>query len=133
MECRTVGCLVIFVLGLLVAPSFTDAQLPVKVPQIGFLATGGFPHLSCRDPDFLRGVHELGYVEERNTIIEWRCAEGRTDWAHQFARELVQLGVDAIVSAGLVGSHAAKAASSTIPIILVGGGDPVVGGLVPNL
>jgi putative tryptophan/tyrosine transport system substrate-binding protein len=95
---RTLGLLATLAYAFLLAPIVTDAQLRVKVPRIGFLATGGFPRLSCRDPDFLRGLHELGYVEERNIIIEWRCAEGRTDWARQFARELVERGVDVIVS-----------------------------------
>jgi ABC-type uncharacterized transport system substrate-binding protein len=72
-------------------------------------------------------------VDGQTISITWRCAEGWTDRAHQFAEELVQLGVDVIVSAGLAGSLAAKTATSTIPIIFVGIGDPVVAGVVPSL
>ena len=78
-------------------------------------------------------------VSQRPTLFgllalsEETRAEGRTDGARQFAGELVQLGVDVIVSNGLAGSLAAKAATSTMPIIFVGVGDPVVGGFVPNL
>jgi putative tryptophan/tyrosine transport system substrate-binding protein len=125
--------IVILTLGLFWGPFTVTAQPPEQVPQIGFLATGGYPHLSCRDPDFLRGLHTLGYMEGRNLSIVWRCAEGRTEVARQFAGELVQLGVDVIVSHGLAGSLAAKAATTTIPIIFGGVGDPVVGGLVPSL
>jgi putative ABC transport system substrate-binding protein len=77
-------------------------------------------------------LHELGYVEGQTIIIEWRCAEGRTELAHQFAGELVQLGVDVIVSGGRAASLAAKHGTSTIPIIFVGIGDPVPE-LVPSL
>jgi putative ABC transport system substrate-binding protein len=124
---------VVLALAIFVVPLAADAQPPVKVPRIGFLWTGGFPNPSCSHPDFVRGLHELGYVEGENIIIAWRCAEGMTDRARQFAGELVQLGVDVIVSVGLAGSQAAKAATSTIPIIFGGSGDPVVGGLVPSL
>jgi putative ABC transport system substrate-binding protein len=120
---------VILTLGLCWGPFTVTAQ----IPRIGFLATGGYPHLSCRDPDFLRGLHALGYVEGESISIAWRCAEGRTEVARQFAGELVQPGVDVIVSHGLAGSLAAKAVTTTIPIIFGGVGVPVVGGLVPSL
>jgi putative tryptophan/tyrosine transport system substrate-binding protein len=120
-------------LGLFVGSLTATAALPEQVPRIGFLATGGYPHLSCRDPDFLRGLQTLGYTEGQNISIAWRCAEGRTQVAHQLAGELVQLRVDVIVSHGLAGSLAAKAATPTIPILFGGVGDPVAGGLVPSL
>jgi putative ABC transport system substrate-binding protein len=113
-------------------PLAAAAQPPDKVYRIGFLNTAGSP-LSCNVPGFLRRLHELGYVEGQNILIEWRCAEGKTDLASQFAAELVQLGVHVIVSWGLAGSLAAKAATSTIPIIFFAVGDPVVSGLIPSL
>ena len=94
MTRRTIGLLVILALGLLVAPLAVEAQQSAgKMPRIGFLATAG-QRLSCSSSGFLRALHELGYVEGRNIIIEWRCAKGKTDQLQQFAGELVQLGVD---------------------------------------
>jgi putative ABC transport system substrate-binding protein len=130
---RLIGLFVILALSMLMAPLAAETQPEGKVPRIGFLSTGGIPNPSCSQPNFLRGLHEHGYVEGQTISIVWHCAEGRTDRAHQFADELVQLGVDVIVSAGLAGSLAAKAATSTIPIIFVGIGDPVVAGVVPSL
>jgi ABC transporter substrate binding protein len=133
MTCRTIGLLAVLVLGMLVGLRATAAQTAAKVPRIGFLSTGGIPNPSCSQPDFLRGLHEHGYVDGQTISIIWRCAEGRTDRAHQFADELAQLGVDVIVSVGLAGSLAVKAATRTIPIIFVGIGDAVVAGVVPSL
>jgi putative ABC transport system substrate-binding protein len=113
------------------APLAAEAQPPAKVPRIGFLATSG-SRQSCRNLNFLHGLHELGYVEGQTIIIEWRCAEGQTELARQFAGELVQLGVDVIVAGGRAASLAAKHGTSTIPIIFVGIGDPVPE-LVPSL
>ena len=131
MRFSTVGLVVTLTLGSSGATRCNCAAA-AKVPQIGYLSTGG-QRLSCSSHDFLQGLHEFGYVEGRNIIIEWRCAEGRPDWARQFADELVQLGVDVLVSFGRAASLAAKAATRTIPIVFVAGGDPVVGGLVPSL
>ena len=112
-------------------PRVAHPQQPGKVSRIGFLATAG-QHLSCSDPSFLRALHELGYVEGQNMSIAWRCAEGQADQLHQFAGELVRLGVDVIVSDWRAGTLALKAATSTIPIVFRGGGDSVPE-IVPNL
>jgi putative ABC transport system substrate-binding protein len=133
MTRRIIGLLVTLALGLCVGPLTATVQSPGKVARIGFLSTGGIPNPACSQPDFLRGLHELGYVEGHTISVTWRCAEGRNDLAHQFAGELAELGVDVIVSSGLEGSLAAKAATSTTPIIFVGIGDPVVAGVVPSL
>jgi len=125
--------IVILTLGLFVGPLTVTAQSKVKVPRIGFLSTGGIPNPSCSQPNVLRGLHERGYVEGQTLSIAWQCAEGRTDRARQLADELAELGVDVIVSSGLAGALAAKAATSTAPIIFVGLGDPVVAGVVPSL
>jgi len=120
----TMALLITLALGLLVTPLAAEAQPAGKMPRIGFLRDGG-SHLSCSHTNFLRALHELGYVEGRNISIEWRCAEGKDERARQFAGELVQLGVDLIVCSSRVGSLAAKAATSTLPIIFFAGGDPV--------
>jgi putative tryptophan/tyrosine transport system substrate-binding protein len=127
----TFVCAVSLALAILTGSFLASAQPQVQVPRIGFLAT--FRHrLPCSHPPFLQALHELGYVEGRTIIIGWRCAEGTADKAHQFAGELVQLGVEVIVSQGRVGTLALKAATSTIPIVFSGGGDPVPE-IVPNL
>ena len=126
-----VACAVSLALAILTVSLLAAAQPQVKVPQIGFLATAG-QRLSCSSPGFLRALHELGYVEGRNILIVWRCAEGKTDQLHQFAGELVQRGVDVVVSGGRAGTVALKDATSTIPIVFWGGGDPVPE-IVPNL
>jgi putative tryptophan/tyrosine transport system substrate-binding protein len=124
--------IVILALSLFIGPLIAQAP-PVKVTPIGFLSTGGTPNPSRSQPTFLCGLYEPGYVEGQNISITWRCAEGRTEEARQFAGELVALGVDVIVSSGLAGTLAVKAATSTLPLIVVGIGDPVVAGVVPSL
>jgi putative ABC transport system substrate-binding protein len=132
MTRRRIGLLITLALGLLVAPLAADAQPPGKVPSIGVLWASG-SRQSCSSPAFLHALRERGYVDGQTINITWRCAEGRTELARQFAEELVQLEVDAIVSDGLAGSHAVKAATQTIPIIFGGVGDPVASDLVPSL
>jgi len=132
MTRRTIGLLVTFILGLLVAPLAAPAQPAGKVPRIGVLMSGGRPPSSCSNPVFLRELRTLGYVEGQNILIEWRCAELNAERTRQFAGTLVQLGVDAIVANGHMAALAAKAATTTIPIVFIAGGDPVPE-LVPSL
>jgi putative ABC transport system substrate-binding protein len=80
----------------------------------------------------LRRLRELGYVEGQNILIELRCAELNDERARQFARELVQLGVDVIVADTRMAALHTKAATTTIPIVFIAGGDPVPE-LVPSL
>jgi putative tryptophan/tyrosine transport system substrate-binding protein len=125
MTRRWIELLVTLALGVLVVPLAVEAQQPAgKVPRIGFLHTTG-ERLSCSSPNFLQGLQELGYMEGRTIRIEWRGAEGSTERADQFARELVQLEVDVLVTAQRAAALAAKHATSTIPIICLCGGDPV--------
>ena len=117
------------------AASFTAlAQKPSsKAPRVGYLfsftPTEG-QHLweACR-----QGLRELGYVEGRTIVLEPRWAEGRYDRLPDLARELVRLPVDVLVAAATPASRAAKAATGTIPIVMVGVGDPVKVGLVQSL
>jgi putative tryptophan/tyrosine transport system substrate-binding protein len=83
-------------------------------------------------PLFLRALRELGYVEGQNIRIEWRCAELNDERARQFAGELVQLRVDVIVAKTRIAALSTKAATTTIPIVFIIGGDPVPE-LVPSL
>ena len=128
-----VRVMVTLTLSILVVLRAAAAQPLVQSPRIGFLSTGRPTPCANSYSTFLQALHERGYVEGQTISITWRCAEGKTDVAHQLAEELVQLRVDVIVSHGLAGSLAAKAATSTIPILFVGVGDPVASGLVPSL
>ncbi len=82
----------------------------------------------------LQGLRDLGYVESKNLVSESRSAEGRAERLPELAAELVRLHVDIIVAYGIQATRAAKHATQTIPIVMVGfGGDPVEAGLVESL
>src|SRR5262245_65016381 len=96
-------------------PMAAMAQQPGKVYRIGFLGPGSYAERE-RDIDALRmGLRRLGYEEGRNTVIEYRWAEGRYDRLPELTAELVKLNVDVLVTAGTPGALAAKQATSTIP------------------
>ena len=106
------------------------AQQPAKVPRIGFLTTAtGDPGTEA----FRQGLRELGYVEGKNVLIEYRFVEGGSQALSKLAEELVHLDVDVIVTTATEPSLAAQWATRTIPIVMGGGGDPVAAGLVANL
>ena len=110
-----------------------EAQQPGKVPRIGFLGTN-FPTTNpARYEAFRRGLGELGYVEGKNIVIEWRYAEGKADRLPGLAAELVRLKVEVIVTAGPPATRPAKEATSTIPIVMAQDSDPVGNGLVASL
>jgi ABC-type uncharacterized transport system substrate-binding protein len=112
-----------------------QAQQPKKVPRIGYLLAGDPASESTRFEAIRLALRELGYIEGQNIAIEYRYAEGKPGRNQELAAELVRLKVDIIVVAG--GDppiRAAKNATKTIPIIMVGVGlDPVVAGLVESL
>ena len=109
-----------------------QAQRPAKIPVIGFLAVGSYESRAPLIAGFLRGLRDLGYVEGRNIAIEYRFAE-TSDRLPDRAAELVGLKVDLILASGTPASAAAKRATSTIPIVMGSGGDPVATGLVASL
>ena len=110
-----------------------DAQQPAKVPRIGYLI-GTFPSVdSARIKPFRQGLRELGYVEGKNIIIEWRYAEEKPERMSELAAELVRLKVDIIVTAGPIPTRAAKQATITIPIVMAQDSDPVANGFVASL
>ena len=119
---------------ILAAVHTAEAQQLEKLSRIGFLAyskSSGEDNLRLR---ILRqGLRELGYVEGKNLAIEYRAAEGTFDQLPALAAELVRLKVDVIVIQSTPAAVAAKNATSTIPIIISGGTDPVATGLVPSL
>ena len=113
----------------------TEAQQPKKVPRIGYLSTFDPATESTRSEAIRLALRELGYIEGQNIATEYRYAEGKRDRFPELAAELVRLKVDIIVAAGggrLV--RAAKNATKTIPIVMVGeGSDPVEAARVGSL
>jgi putative ABC transport system substrate-binding protein len=116
----------------LATPFAAEAQQPAKIARIGFLAVdlAGNP----RGPEaFRQGLRDLGYVEGRNVVIEYRDAEGKFERLPALAAELVALKVDVIYAPTVLASLAAKQATRTLPIVLSGVADPVTDGLVTSL
>ena len=111
-----------------------EAQQPAgTVPRISFLSTAALSSVSPRLDAFHQGLRELGYIEGKNIVIEYRSAEGNINRLPELATELVRLKVDCIVTAGDNPTRAAKQATSTIPIIMTSVGDPVGLGFVASL
>jgi putative ABC transport system substrate-binding protein len=109
------------------------AQQPTKVPRIGYLTPNPLSAHSARYEAFRQGLRELGYVEGKNIVIEYRYAEGKQDRVPALAAELVRLKVDVIVTGGATATRAAKEATSTIPIVMTQDTDPVGTGFVASL
>jgi ABC-type uncharacterized transport system substrate-binding protein len=107
-----------------------DAQQSAKAPRIGYL-TGATPAgQSARIESFRQGLRELGYVEGKNIVIEYRYAELKPERLPAHAAELVRLKVDVIVTGGGGNTRAAKEATNTIPIVMTQDSDPVANGYV---
>ena len=109
-----------------------EAQQPTKIPRIGFLGDSASTN-PARNEAFRQGLRDLGYVEGKNIVIEWRFWEGKQDRQRALAAELARLKVDVIVAVGSGDIRAAKEASATIPIVMISGGDAVGSGLVASL
>ena len=110
-----------------------EAQQPTKVPRIGYLGAASLSAIPKRVEAFRQGLRELGYVEGKNLVIEYRWAEGKLDRLPALAAELVRLKVDVIVTGGPTNTRAAKGATSTIPIVMTNDSDPVGTGFVASL
>ena len=109
-----------------------DAQQPpTKIPRIGYLMTRSLD--SVRTEALRQGLRELGYVEGKTIVIEWRSAEGKLDHVPALVAELVRFNVDVIVTAGPVPTRVSKDATSTIPIVMTQVNDPVGNGFVASL
>ena len=125
------GCIVILILGLLVAPLASHAQQPAKVPRVGVLW-----ERSPTDPFvavFRQGLRELGYTEGRSIVIEERYAHGVVDRFPTLIAELLDLHIGVLVVAGTIAAQAAKARTVTVPIVFTLPGNPVEDGLVASL
>ena len=122
--------------GALVATPMSRAQKSAKVWRIGFLALRSRSTASRPDDHydaFVAGMRDLGYVEGKNLVIEWRFAEGQYERLSGLANELVQKKVEVIVSQGTPGTWAVQRATSTIPIVFPAMNDPVGSGVVASL
>jgi putative tryptophan/tyrosine transport system substrate-binding protein len=131
---RSVLCLALC--AMLFALSFpVAAQQPKKIPRIGYIsgASRSSTSMSARTEAFRQGLRELGYVEGKNIIIEWRFAEENPDRTPTLLGDLVRLKVDVIVTAGSGVTRRAKQAMVTIPIVMASDVDPVRNGFVASL
>jgi putative tryptophan/tyrosine transport system substrate-binding protein len=119
---------------LLAVAVIAEAQQPKKVPRIGYLSLLDPASESARAEAIRLALRERGYIEGQNIAIEYRYMEGKRDRAPELAAELVRLKVDIILVAVGATIRAAKNATKTIPIVMVGPGpDPVKAGLVESL
>ncbi len=115
-----------------------SAQQAKKVPRVGYLLSGSAPSPAPARPistveTFRQGLRELGYVEGKNIIVEYRYAENKFERLPDLAAELVRLKVDVIVTAGTPSIRAAQHATNTIPIVMANVGDPIAQGFVASL
>jgi len=114
-------------------PLAARAQQAGKLPTIGFLGAATPSAWSQRVAAFVQRLRELGWTEGRTVVVEYRWAEGRSERFLEIAAEFAQLKVDVIVAAGTPAILAARQATSVVPIVFVGAGDPVGTGLVASL
>ncbi len=122
--------ILLLTLGLLVAPRAVEAQQPGKVYRIGMLRPGPptvNPHVL---EAFRHGLREQGWVEGQNLLIEYRFGQGLYESLPGLAAELVRLPVEVMVTTSTPAALAAKAATSTIPIVFIAAADPVGSGLI---
>ena len=119
--------------GALAAPLRSFAQQQNKVWRIGYLSPRSRVDLLFLDRAFVQGMGELGYVEGKNLVIEWRFADGEYERLPALAAELVTLKVDVIVAPVSPAIRAAQKATATIPIVFPTTGDPVGSGFVASL
>src|SRR5262249_54890933 len=114
---------------ILAAIHLAEAQQPKKVPRIGYFTGIG----SAPNEGFLQGMRDLGYIEGKNLLIEFRTTRGKSERLPELAAELVRLKVDVIVADTAGEVTAAKNATATIPIVMRSVADPIASDLVDSL
>jgi ABC-type uncharacterized transport system substrate-binding protein len=130
MNRKTVWLLTIL---LFVSFHLAEAQQPTKIPRIRFLFNTSPSPVAARVEAFQQRLRELGYVEGKNIVIEYRYTEGKPDRLPALVAEVVRLKVDVIVTSAPTVTRAAKEATNTIPIVMAQDGDPVRSGFVASL
>jgi len=118
-------------LGLLTAPRASEAQQPAKIARLGILGAGSAA--GVRLEAFIQGLRDLGYVEGRNLVIEYRNHEGKEERLPALAAELVALKVDVILAVSTLPALAAMKVTRTLPIVFAAAAEPVTSGLVTSL
>jgi len=109
------------------------AQQPGKIPRIGFLGNSTAALEKNLVEPFRQGLRDLGYVEGKNILVEYRWAEGKYERFPTLIAELVAQKVDIIVTAGTPASLAVKKAAPSIPLVMAAAGDPIGTGLIESL
>ena len=129
MRGSTVSIVVLLALGLLCGPlPAAEAQQVAPIPRVGFLD----PRHPGHSLAFQQGLHARGYVEGKTVIVERRSWEGHPERAPELIAELVRLKVDVLVVAGSRVVTVAKEVTTTLPIVMIAGGDPVTTGLIAS-
>jgi len=125
--------IVTLIIAFAMCGAVATAQQSTKIARIGYL-TGATPvGQAARVEAFRQGLRELGYVEGKNIVVEYRYAEEKLDRLPALAAELVRLKVDVIVTGGSLNTRAVKEATNTIPIVMAQDSDPVANGFVASL
>jgi putative tryptophan/tyrosine transport system substrate-binding protein len=132
VKLKRLGLTVVLTFSILASPLAADAQ-PAQIPRVGWLGLPGQAGNADTVAGFREGLRELGYTDGKNVTIEYRFAEGRTERLAHLAAELVRLPVNAIVVTSGPATIAAKRATATIPIVIVGVADPVGIGAITSL
>jgi putative tryptophan/tyrosine transport system substrate-binding protein len=133
MRLSAIGLILTLALGILVAPLAAEAQPPKHVSRLGYLSAASAERDKPRLAGLQQGLHELGYVEGNNLLIERRYAAGQFAKLPDLAADLIQLKIDVLVVGDAPAAQAAKEATSTLPIVMTGTADPVGAGLVASL
>ncbi len=131
MNAKIIVCLLATVL--LVTGSLARAQQSAKIPRMGYLSYGSVEIEKSQFAALRQGLRELGYLEGKNIIIEQRYAKGQSEKLPELIAEFLRIKVDVLVVAGDPAMHAAKKATSTLPIVIVTSPDPVGTGLIASL
>ena len=121
---KEINVVIIAIIWALTFAHVAEAQTK-KVPRLGFLFPGSSSYGAPNVEAFRQGLRELGYVQGSNILIEYREAGGKSDRYAQLAAELVDLGVDVLVTASTPAIKALKKATNTIPIVMAAAADPV--------
>jgi putative ABC transport system substrate-binding protein len=122
------------IIAFLGAGAISEAQQTGKIPRVGYFAAGGDPNNPGSLVEaFRQGLRELGYIEGKNILVEFRYGEGNRELVLSLVTELMQLKVDVLVVTSLTSIRAAKQATKTIPIVMVTVQDPVETGIVDSL
>ena len=122
------------IVAVLGAGAIAEAQQPGRIPRVGYFAAGGdLTKPNSLVEAFRQGLRDLGYIEEKNILVEFRYGEGKADQVLSSVAELIQLKVDVLVVTSIPSIRAAKQATKTIPIVMVTVQDPVETGIVDSL